>query len=137
VETNLLENKSSIKDISVADRCACKLLAIKSLKRQTRKEEEQAQRIFSISIVISGLRCLLSYIIFPFILPFIGLAGNLTPYIGLVIGIVALIFDVIGIRRFFIALHRLRWLVSVIYAGVMTLVCILIAIDMSTIISKL
>ncbi len=137
MKSDLLEARNTLNQVSVADKCACKLLAIKSIKKQSRQEEDKAQRIFSISIVISGLRCLLSYIIFPFILPFIGIAGNFTPYVGLIIGIVALVFDVIGIRRFFIAQHRLRWMISVIYVGVMTLVCILIGIDLSNILSKL
>jgi hypothetical protein len=137
METDLIDSKQLPNDISTADKCVCKLLAIKSVKKQSRTEEDKAQKIFSISIVISGLRCLLSYVIFPFILPIIGFAGSFTPYIGLIIGIVALIFDVIGMRRFFVAQHKMRWMISVIYLGVMTLVVILIALDLTKIISKI
>jgi len=95
-----------------------------------REPDEGAERLFSLAMVISGLRCTLSYVVIPFVLPLIGLgASSLSPYIGLPIGIVALYFDVKGIRRFWISDHRLRWQMSLIYVGVILLVLYLVTTE--------
>lgn len=86
--------------------------------------DEDAHRIFSASILVSALRCLLSYVI----LPFVGLAsGSLGPAIGIPVAIVALVFDARGIRRFWLADHRYRWAITGIYLAVMVLVSVLLA----------
>ena len=36
---------------------------------------EPAERVFSKSVVISGIRCLLTYIVFPFVAPLVGIAS--------------------------------------------------------------
>jgi hypothetical protein len=43
--------------------------------------------------------------------------------------VLALVFDVIGIRRFWINDHRWRWAMTVIYAAVMVLVSTLLVGD--------
>ena len=91
--------------------------------------EDAANRLFSASIALSGLRCLLSYVVFPILLPAIGAAAAVGPAIGLPVGIVALIFDVRGMRRFWLADHRYRWWITGIYAVVMALVTALVVID--------
>ena len=35
---------------------------------------KQTERAFSVSMVVSGLRCVLTYVILPFVTPFLGLA---------------------------------------------------------------
>lgn len=93
--------------------------------------ESDAQRIFSASILLSALRCLLTYIAFPVITPLIGAATGVAPVIGIPIAVVALTFDVLGIRRFFLAGHHLRWPVTVIYLAVMGMVSYLLAGDIA------
>jgi hypothetical protein len=91
--------------------------------------EASAHRIFNVSIAISALRCLLSYVVFPIITPLLGAATNVGPSIGIPIAVVALFFDVIGIRRFWLAGHRWRWLMTLIYVLVMGLVTSLLVGD--------
>jgi hypothetical protein len=93
--------------------------------------EADAQRLFSTSILISALRCLLTYIVFPVVTPLVGALSGVAPIIGIPIAVVALVFDVLGIRRFFLAGHRLRWPVTVIYLAVMGLVAYLLAGDIA------
>jgi hypothetical protein len=88
-----------------------------------------AQRLFSVAMVISGLRCLLSYIVLPFLAPALGAATGIEPYFGIPISIVALVFDVRGMRRFWIANHRYRWPMTAIYLAVMGLVTALLVSD--------
>lgn len=93
--------------------------------------DDDAQRLFSTSILISALRCLLTYIVFPVVTPLVGALSGVAPVIGIPIAVVALVFDVLGIRRFFVAGHRLRWPVTAIYLAVMGLVSYLLAGDIA------
>ena len=93
-------------------------------------DESETHRIFSASIFLSALRCLLSYIVLPFVLPAIGLAKGVGPAIGIPIGLLALTFDAIGIRRFWLADHRQRWAFTALYAVVGTMVLILLIVDL-------
>jgi hypothetical protein len=96
---------------------------------QTPIDESDTHRIFSASIFLSALRCLLSYIVMPVVLPAIGLARGVGPAIGIPIGILALTFDYLGIRRFWLADHRQRWAFSALYAVVGTMVVVLLIVD--------
>lgn len=91
--------------------------------------ESSAHRIFNVSIGLSALRCLLSYVVFPIVTPLVGAATSVGPAIGLPIAVLALFFDVIGIRRFWLSNHRWRWVMTVIYVLVMGLVTSLLVGD--------
>jgi hypothetical protein len=92
-------------------------------------DEASAHRIFSASIVLSGLRCLLGYVVLPILTPAIGTLAGAGPVIGLPIGIIALVFDVLGIRRFWLANHRWRWPITALYTVVIVLVMTLVVAD--------
>ena len=85
--------------------------------------------MFGTGILLSALRCLLTYVLLPFLGPVLGLAGGVGPAIGLPLAVVALVFDVLGVRRFWVANHRSRWSATFVYAGVMALVLALMVID--------
>jgi hypothetical protein len=91
--------------------------------------EDAVHRMFSLSITISAIRCLLSYVVFPILSPVLGVATGVGPAVGLPIAVVALVFDVIGIRRFWVNDHPWRWSMSVLYAAVMILVTVLLIGD--------
>ncbi|MGD0944173.1 MAG: hypothetical protein ABR972_07855 [Acidimicrobiales bacterium] len=92
-------------------------------------DDASAHRIFSASILISALRCLLGYVVLPILTPMLGAAAGAGPAIGLPIGIVALVFDVRGIRRFWLANHRWRWPITALYSAVIVLVMTLVVSD--------
>ncbi len=98
-------------------------------------DESETHRIFSASIFLSALRCLLSYIVLPVVLPLLGVAKGVGPAIGIPIGILALTFDYLGIRRFWLADHRQRWAFSALYAVVGTMVLILLIVDIVDVVS--
>src|SRR5664280_1187895 len=93
--------------------------------------ESETHRIFSASIFLSALRCLLSYIVLPIVLPAIGLARGVGPVISIPIGLLALTFDYLGIRRFWLADHRQRWAFSALYAVVGGMVLALLIVDIA------
>jgi hypothetical protein len=91
--------------------------------------ESSTHRIFNVSIGLSALRCLLSYVVFPIVTPLLGAAAKVGPGIGIPIAVLALFFDVIGIRRFWLSNHHWRWAMTVIYVLVMGLVTSLLVAD--------
>ena len=92
-------------------------------------DESETHRIFSASIFLSAVRCLLSYVLLPIVLPIVGLAPGIGPIIGIPIGVLALTFDYLGIRRFWLADHRQRWAFTALYAVVGTMVLTLLIVD--------
>ncbi len=78
----------------------------------------EAQKAFQTSILVAGVRCLVMYILLPFVLPAIGVAAGVGPWIGLPIAIGAIVAVTYSIRRFWRADHSKRWHYTVIGAAV-------------------
>jgi hypothetical protein len=114
-------------DRSKADQAMRRLLRIPEDRAPI--DESETHRIFSLSIFLSALRCLLSYIVLPVVLPLIGLARGVGPAIGIPVGLLALTFDYLGIRRFWLADHRQRWAFTALYAVVGAMVFTLLVVD--------
>ena len=98
----------------------------------TNDHNEPAERVFSKSVVISGIRCLLTYVIFPFVAPLVGIASSTGAIIGVLIGVVAIVFNVLSIRRFFASNHPYRWWASAMNAAVIVLLVVLFVVDSQT-----
>jgi hypothetical protein len=112
---------------SKADLVVRTLLRIKD--RPAGVSAAQAYASFQRSMLISATRCTLTYVIFPFVLPAIGIVSGVGPLLGVVIGSVAMVCDVFTIRRFFQVDHRWRWPVSAIALAVIGLLTILLVED--------
>jgi hypothetical protein len=84
--------------------------------------DDQAHRLFSASIAISAGRCLLTYIILPVLTPVIGPTTGNHPGVGIPLGLLALVFDVRAVRRFWLADHPWRWKITALYSVVMIMV---------------
>lgn len=97
---------------------------------ETEEQVEQPERVFSQSVLISGIRCVLTYVIFPFVAPIVGIASGIGSGIGLVVGIIAIVSNVFSIRRFHKSDHRYKWPVSALNAGIIVLLLILMVIDL-------
>jgi hypothetical protein len=91
--------------------------------------EGAAQRAFSTSILVSATRCLMTYIVLPFVAPALGLAAGVGPAIGIPIGVLAIGFNILTIRRFWAADHRWRWAYTAIALTVIALLLILMVED--------
>jgi len=98
-------------------------------RRADRQAEAAAHRLFNFSMALSGLRCLLGYVVLPIVTPALGAAARVGPIVGIPIAVVALCFDVMAVRRFWTANHRWRWGISLIYLVVMCLVSVLLVRD--------
>ena len=92
--------------------------------------ETDAQNGFSKSILISGVRCLLTYIVLPFVAPFLHLSNSVGPWLGLLVGAVAIVANVFSIRRFWAADHKWKKQVTVLHVAVIALLLVLAARDL-------
>lgn len=83
-----------------------------------------AEKAFGTSILISTVRCLLTYVVLPLLKPLIDLSGGVGPILGLVIGAVSATAIIFSMRRFWRANHRLRWAYTVVGGGILVLLAI-------------
>ena len=95
--------------------------------------DDSITRAFSQSVVVSGIRCMLAYVVFPWILPLLGVAKGVGPWIGIVVGVVAIGFNIASIRRFQMADHRWKWPITAINASEIVLLLILLVEDVASI----
>ena len=89
----------------------------------------RAERTFSTSMIVSGIRCVFSYVLLPFATPFLGLAPGVGPALGIGIGLVAIGANVWSLRRFWRVRHPWRHLVTVLHVGVIGLLAVLLVLD--------
>jgi hypothetical protein len=80
-------------------------------------------------MVVSGIRCLLAYIVFPWILPLLGLAKGVGPAVGIGVGVIAIGFNIASIRRFMSTGHRYRYWIATINVVVIVMLSVLIIRD--------
>lgn len=92
-------------------------------------DQVEAERVFSKSILVSAIRCTLTYVIIPFVAPLIGFISDVGPIIGIIIGTIALVANVVSIRRFWKADHKYKKHVTVLHIGVMILLVMLLVRD--------
>ena len=97
-----------------------------------RGSARSAENAFSTSVFISAIRCLLTYVILPVVGPIVGLAGNVGPTVGLVVGGVSCVAIVASMRRFFRADHRWRWRYAVIGGTILVFLVVQAVIDIAT-----
>ena len=88
-----------------------------------------AYTAFQRSTLISAFRCTLTYVIFPFVLPMVGIATGVGPVLGIAIGTFAITCDTFTIRRFFTVDHKWRWHFSAVALLVIGLLATLLVQD--------
>lgn len=94
-------------------------------------EQTAAQRMFSTAILISAVRCVLAYVVLPFVAPAVGFASGAGPVLGILIGLTAITANGFTIRRFHRADHRYRWHYTVVAGAVISLLLVLMVRDLT------
>ena len=112
---------------SKADLFVWRLLRIK--ERPEGVTEAAANKAFQKSMLISATRCTLTYVIFPIVIPLLGILKGVEAPLGIAIGSFAIVCDVFTIRRFFAADHKYRWYFSFIALSIIGLLFVLLAED--------
>ena len=72
-------------------------------------DESDAQRAFKFSLIFTGVRCVLQYIVLPFILPVIGIAADTALPLLLLINIFAIVSMLFSVRRFWQINYQYKW----------------------------
>lgn len=96
---------------------------------------EGARKAFQTSLLVATVRCLLMYIVFPFVLPALGLAKGVGPAIGLVINLAAAVCIVMSMRRFFRADHPKRWSYTALGGAVLVFLLVMVVQDVASLVS--
>jgi len=119
---------------SRADRFVRRLLRISDAPRNT--SDRATYQAFRRSMTISAIRCTLTYVVFPFVLPGISFLKGVGPLVGVVIGSIALVCDTFTIRRFFAVDHKYRWYFSAVAFSIMCLLTVLLVEDLGHVIGN-
>ncbi len=96
----------------------------------------QAQRAFSLSMLVSGVRCVLFYVALPFLTPLLGIAPGGCPLLGLAIRTVAIAANVFSLRRFWRIHHPWRRPITVLHVSVIGFLLVLIALDIAELVGQ-
>lgn len=116
--------------VSTAPPTAATVGAVPAVDRVAATPTERATKAFSLSMLISGVRCVLTYVVFPWVLPAVGHAGGIGPGLGVAVGVVAITSNVFSIRRFMRSGHPWRWYVAFINLCVIGLLSYLLVVDL-------
>jgi len=91
------------------DRVMQTILFVQPRDLTDEQTDRTAENAFGLSLMFSGVRCVLQYAVLPFILPFIGVATDATIPLLLALNVVAMISIVFSLRRFWSVGYKYRW----------------------------
>jgi hypothetical protein len=97
--------------------------------------EASARSLVERSLLISMVRCLLTYVVLPFVAPILGVGLGVTPIVGIVVGGVAIVANVASVRRFWRADHRYRWHYTALASLIVVLLSWLVVADLVELLS--
>ena len=96
-------------DVSAADRFMLRLLRIKQVDPIDIEGVKKAHRAFRWAIVFSAIRCTITYLVIPILIPIICVAGAVATPVSVGLCVAAGINGVIGVRRFWKTDHVGKW----------------------------
>lgn len=99
---------------SRADHIMSRLLLINSPsdaapKGNAAAQTRRAENALTLSLMFSGIRCILQYALLPFLLPVAGIAADATIPILLLINLLAMASIFFSLRRFWTIGYQYRW----------------------------
>lgn len=115
---------------SAADRFMRRLLRVNTTDKKVLPD---AHKAFRTSLLVSAVRCILTYLVIPIAVPLLSFAGVLAAPIGLALCVVAVVNGVVSVRRFWTSNHKMKWM----YTWFMVFVFLVLAVAMYADISRL
>jgi hypothetical protein len=82
-------------------------------------------------MIISAVRCALTYVIFPFVAPTVGFSSGVGPWVGVPLSVIGIAANVLSISRFWKNNHRWKWQISTLNVGVIILLSVLLVNDIT------
>lgn len=105
--------------------------AAPAARTTSRGDQVAAERAFSKSVAVSAVRCTLTYVLIPFVFPIIGFGTGVGPWIGVPIGVAAIVANLVSIRRFHRADHKWKWPMTAINIAIIGLLVVLVVSDLT------
>lgn len=115
---------------SAIDRFMRRLLRVRTTDRRVLGD---AHKAFRVSLVISAVRCLITYLVVPIAVPLLSFAGVFAAPIGIALCAVAVVNGVVSVRRFWTSDHAMKWM----YTWFMLFVFAVLAVALYADISRL
>ncbi len=116
-----------------ADRFMRAMLRVNSVKK-TQKIERSAHRNMQIAMIISGIRCIITYLAIPIAVPIIGLSGMVSAPIGIGLSVIAVVTGISSLRQFWRSDHKYRWMYTAFIGVIFLVLAIALVSDISTIV---
>jgi hypothetical protein len=98
-------------------------------ENQTPTDTRSAERAIMFALAFSGIRCTLQYVVLPFVLPVLGITGDVAPQIFLVINIIAILAVISSIRRMWRTNYKYKWQYLVIGSAAMVILTAFTVLD--------
>ncbi len=128
VERDLeIEDEDEVVEYTAADRFMRKLLFIGD--NTPKATAASAHKAFRTSLVVTGIRCLITYLAVPILIPITALSGWVAAPISIALCLFALVNGVISVRRFWRSHHRKRWMYTAFMGAVAVVLVLAIIID--------
>lgn len=118
------------------DRFVGRLLFVDVEPRRNEPDAQRAERAFGFSLVFSGVRCILQYVVLPFVLPILGIAAEAATSILLVINALAIVSVFYSLRRFWQIGYSRRWQYLAVAAVTLVILTVFIAMDAKTLLGQ-
>ncbi|MCY4064454.1 MAG: hypothetical protein OXG53_18960 [Chloroflexi bacterium] len=121
---------------SRADNLMARLLFVHSSGTAVAAGEQEsvqrgAENALTLSLMFSGARCILQYVLLPFLLPIVGIAAEATLPILLLINLVAMASIFFSLRRFWTIGYAHRWRYLVVATAALVLLVAFTVYDIS------
>lgn len=97
--------------------------------------DREAHRSFRTSLIVSGVRCLITYLLVPILVPIVSFAGVLAAPVGIVLCVVAAVNGVVSLRKFWTSNHRTRWMYTAFIAVVFVVLAVALATDIARLVA--
>lgn len=113
-----------------ADQFMRKLLRVNDIG-SSQKSEKTAHRNLQLAMVISGVRCIITYLFIPIAVPIIGLSGIVSAPIGIALSAIAVITGISSLRQFWRSDHQFRWMYSAFIGIIFIILAIAFVADIT------
>ena len=120
--------RSGYRSDRAADRFMRSVLGVSGLDRRS---TQGAHRAFRVSVVVSAVRCLITYVLIPIAVPILSLSGWIAAPIGMALCVLAVVNGIVSMRRFWRSDHRQRWMYTAFIGTVFVILAVALVSDLT------
>ena len=113
---------------AAADRFMRRLLGV---TRPQQQSSDGAHGAFRTAVILSGIRCLITYLVIPVVVPLLALGGWVAAPIGIALCVFAVINGIVSLQRFWRSDHPKRWMYTIFMAVVFVILAVALVADFS------